>query len=143
MGEHFKGIYLPVSPILSLFLRKSPWGEHFQKLKISTVLLSSPKNSNLLLQRYPLNRRSSYQRICIGNHNGYPRISIGESEMLYGYVWISIGICVHNLMQDRLAQGLIHSHSCPAQLLCPRQEWVQPVCPQRCVRVGSQWSEQE
>ncbi len=69
------------------------------------------------------------------------------SEMLFGYVRISIGICVHTLtqMQDPLAQaqGLIHCHSSPALLLCPRQGWVQHVCPQHCGRVGSQWLEQD
>ena len=72
----------------------------------------------------------------------YPRRSLGDVIRIisenYWYMY-------HNnltQMQDRLAQGLIHSHSCPAQLLCPRQEWVQHVCPQRCGRVGSQWLEQ-
>ena len=53
---------------------------------------------------------------------GYPRRSIGDviriSSEIYWY-------CMHNnltQMQDLLAQDLIHSHSCPAQHLCPRQE---------------------
>ena len=55
---------------------------------------------------------------------------------------IMLWICVDNLarIQDRLARahGLIHSHRVRVLNPCPREVWVQLVCPQRSGHVGSQ-----